>query len=151
MTKADFTIQDQYAHKTLVDGCACTLDIIDTSGQDDYQVLVDDAIEDGEGFLVVYAIDRGDSLRHAETIYHRIQEVKSEESRIVIPTILVGNKSDKESEREVSLATGEQTAKDLGCAFMECSALEEKNITELFENIVREIQQQCRSNGAHLI
>jgi len=54
--------------------------------------------------------------------------------------VLVGNKKDLESEREVSLADGQKLAKEINAVFLETSAKDNLCVTDLFQNIVVQIE-----------
>ncbi|KAG7255936.1 hypothetical protein CRUP_013428 [Coryphaenoides rupestris] len=56
-----------------------------------------------------------------------------------VPVILVGNKVDLESEREVSAGEGQALAEEWGCPFMETSAKSKTMVDELFAEIVRQM------------
>lgn len=56
-----------------------------------------------------------------------------------VPVILVGNKVDLESEREVSSSEGRALAEEWGCPFMETSAKSKTMVDELFAEIVRQM------------
>jgi len=58
-----------------------------------------------------------------------------------VPFVLVGNKCDKEDEREVPTEKGQNFASELGCPFLEASAKNRKNVVETFEAIVREVNK----------
>lgn len=68
-----------------------------------------------------------------------------------VPLILVGNKVDLESEREVSGSDGRALAQEWGCPFIETSAKSKTMVDELFAEIVRQMnystlpekQEQC--------
>ena len=51
--------------------------------------------------------------------------------------MLVGNKCDKQSEREVSREEGAALARQFGCQFLETSAKTAQNVEQLFMNLVR--------------
>jgi len=55
--------------------------------------------------------------------------------------VLVGNKCDLESDRVISYEKGESLGKDLGCCFLESSALLKKNVNEIFDTIVKECKR----------
>jgi len=59
------------------------------------------------------------------------------------PLILVGNKCDREEERQVSTdMVNEALQTDfLQCSYLECSAKDVKNIDEIFMNLVRIIRE----------
>lgn len=54
--------------------------------------------------------------------------------------ILVGNKVDKESEREVSSEEGRALARSFGCGFLETSAKTHHNVEHLFTSLVRNLR-----------
>ncbi len=68
-----------------------------------------------------------------------------------VPLILVGNKVDLESEREVAGSDGRALAQEWGCPFIETSAKSKSMVDELFAEIVRQMnyttlpekQEQC--------
>lgn len=57
--------------------------------------------------------------------------------------IIVGNKVDcKETERQVSFAEGEGLAKKYGVPFVECSAKDNYNISDIFTTIGKPIKER---------
>jgi len=55
-----------------------------------------------------------------------------------VPCVIVGNKCDLEQDRVVTKETGTKFAMDVGCLFLETSALTNTNVKEIFEGLVRE-------------
>jgi GTPase KRas protein len=55
---------------------------------------------------------------------------------------LVGNKSDLNANREVTLEEGIQLSKLFGCEFTETSAKTNENVDHMFHTIARLIRQQ---------
>lgn len=53
--------------------------------------------------------------------------------------MLVGNKLDEDSERQITIEMGEELATKLKIPFFETSAKENVNITEVFETLVRHV------------
>jgi len=81
----------------------------------------------GDGFLIVYAINATESFTEAEVIRQKIIRISdADPNNPNIPIVLVGNKCDLESERQVSKADAEKKAKEWKCPFFETSA-KEKN------------------------
>jgi len=54
----------------------------------------------------------------------------------------VGNKSDLEDERVVGKDQGQNLAKEFGCAFLESSAKSKINVSEIFHDLVRQINRK---------
>jgi hypothetical protein len=63
-----------------------------------------------------------------------------------MPIVLVGNKCDLESEREVTAAEGAELAKSFGCEFFEVSAMIGINVEHSFSALVRELQRSKPAN-----
>lgn len=60
--------------------------------------------------------------------------------------ILVGNKADRQSEREVLKEEGAQYARKLGCEFLETSARTAYNVDRLFSTLIRTLR--AKRDGA---
>lgn len=56
--------------------------------------------------------------------------------------MLVGNKSDRVTEREVSTQEGHALARELGCEFVEASAKNCVNVERAFYDVVRILRRQ---------
>lgn len=141
----DPTIEDSYRKQCTVDNEQAVLDILDTAGQEEYSAMREQYMRTGEGFLLVYAINSKNSLDELQVFYEQIQRVKDSET---VPVLVVGNKSDLESERQVSYEEGLAFARSLNCPFLETSAKQRINVEEAFYGLVRNIRQQTAVSGA---
>lgn len=65
--------------------------------------------------------------------------------------MLVGNKSDRVTEREVSTQEGHSLAKELGYGFVEASAKDCINVEKAFYNVVRLLRRQRQQSVQHLL
>lgn len=141
------------------------LEVLDTAGQEEYTALRDQWIRDGEGFILVYSISSRSSFTRIQKFHHQIQRVKesaaagsptypgSPLSQTMgnqgygpAPIMLVGNKCDRVTEREVSTQEGQALAKSLGCEFVEASAKNCVNVEKAFYDVVRQLRRQRASN-----
>ena len=139
------------------------LEVLDTAGQEEYTALRDQWIRDGEGFVLVYSITSRSSFTRIRKFYSQIQRVKESSSAGSptsaaylsspisptmtanpgqAPVMLVGNKSDRNTEREVSTQEGNALAKDMGCDFVEASAKNCINVEQAFYEVVRSLRRQ---------
>src|SRR2546421_12515143 len=89
---------------------------------------------DGEGFLLVYSISSRSTFERVERFRDQITRVKDTDD---VPIMLVGNKCDKISEREVSREEGMNMARKLRCEFIETSAKTCVNVERSFYTVVR--------------
>lgn len=163
----DPTIEDSYRKQVQIDGQSCMLEVLDTAGQEEYIALRDQWIRDGEGFVLVYSISSRSSFARIQKFHHQIQRVK--ETSLSgsptypgsplsassmnsggfghVPVMLVGNKCDRVTEREVSTQEGSALAKELGCDFVEASAKNCVNVEKAFYEVVRQLRRQRHQGG----
>merc|ERR1712070_351947 len=106
----DPTIEDSYRKTTEVDGRACTLDILDTAGQEEYASLRGEYMSEGKGFVLVYSITAEDTFAEMDKFFDQIEQNKGGGEKV--PIALVGNKSDLENERKISYRDGEEKQKE---------------------------------------
>jgi len=132
------TIQDSFLKRVHVDSKPAVLDILDTAGQEEFSGLRSSYMRVGQGFLIVYSVTNRSTFEEACQFREQIMRVHD---RPDVPMILVGNKCDLETEREVSIHEGRALAKSLGCGFIECSAKMSVNVEETFFQLVRLIRQ----------
>lgn len=127
------TIGMDFQSKTVrVEDRAVRLQLWDTAGQERFRSLIPSYIRDAAAAVVVYDITRRVSF---EGTKKWIEEVRSERGEDV-KVVLVGNKSDLDTEREVPTAEGEKLAEELQAAsFMETSARGDVNVTQLFQQV----------------
>ncbi|KAI9765368.1 MAG: Ras GTPase ras2 [Geoglossum simile] len=142
----DPTIEDSYRKQVLIDGASCMLEVLDTAGQEEYTALRDQWIRDGDAFALVYSIASASTFARIRGFHNRIMRVKeSGPSRVSQPppVCLVGNKSDKVTEREVSSTQGFELALELGVDyFVESSAKNCINVEKAFYDLVRALRFQ---------
>ncbi|CAG8647485.1 4233_t:CDS:2 [Gigaspora margarita] len=105
---------------------------------EEYTALRDQWIRDGEGFLLVYSISSRSTFERVERFHDQITRVKDTEP---VPLMLVGNKCDKITEREVSREEGMNMARRLKCDFIESSAKTCVNVERAFYGVVKMIRQ----------
>ena len=115
----DPTIEDKYKTVAEIDGQSCEIDILDTAGQDDYQTMLDNWINYGQGFLLVFAVNDKESLNRLEKLRERILKIKKDNC----PIVIVGNKCDLIEERVISESEAKELAKIWGANYIETSAM----------------------------
>jgi len=140
----DPTIEDSYRKQCVVDEEAALLDILDTAGQEEYSAMRDQYMRTGEGFVMVFSITDKNSFSDIATFYKQILRVKDKDTW---PMILVGNKSDLESERTVSTAEAKQFAREHDLEYIETSAKQRLNVDVAFHEVVRVIRKYVKSKA----
>ena len=127
------TLEDNYTvNIKMNDGSYVEMQIADTAGQEEYRTLRDKYLDNGDVFLVVYSITDSRSLQTAQSMIEEISLIKEGEP---FSFILVGNKCDLETQRQVPKYDGESLAKRHGGFFFEASAMTHENIDEIFTRI----------------
>ncbi|KAI9254003.1 small GTPase superfamily [Phascolomyces articulosus] len=135
----DPTIEDSYRKQVVIDDQPCILEVLDTAGQEEYTALRDQWIRDGEGFLLVYSITARSTFERIERFREQIFRVKDVDN---VPLMLVGNKCDRVTEREVTREEGLMMARRLACDFIETSAKTCVNVERSFYQVVKIIRAQ---------
>eukprot|EP01114_Cavostelium_apophysatum_P012300 TRINITY_DN2736_c0_g1_i1.p1 TRINITY_DN2736_c0_g1~~TRINITY_DN2736_c0_g1_i1.p1 ORF type:complete len:185 (+),score=56.58 TRINITY_DN2736_c0_g1_i1:117-671(+) len=135
------TIEDSYRKAVKVDGRNYVLDILDTAGQEEYTELREVYMRGGEGFVIIYSITDRKSFQEVNEFRDRTQRVKDKTG---VPMVLVGNKSDLETQRHVSKEEGQALATKFGIPFFETSALTGTNTEEIFHAICREVRDKSK-------
>ncbi|XGW17843.1 hypothetical protein V3C99_002449 [Haemonchus contortus] len=138
------TKADSYRKKVVLDGEECSIDILDTAGQEDYSAIRDNYYRSGEGFICVFSILDMDSFDATTEFREQILRVKNSDNSI--PIVLVGNKADLRDERVVPLEMARQRAERWGVPYVETSAKRRENVDKVFYDLMREIKR--RKGGA---
>lgn len=90
---------DSYRKQCVIDDEVALLDVLDTAGQEEYSAMREQYMRTGEGFLLVYSITSRQSFEEIMTFQQQILRVKDKD---YFPIIIVGNKCDLDSERQVT-------------------------------------------------
>jgi GTPase KRas len=153
----DPTVGDSFTKQVTIDGQRCKLEVLDAAGQEEYTAMRDQFIRGGDGFVLVYSISSRSSFTRIQKFHRQVQRVKDAEewrpsypgspvSALTplgqVPVILVGNKCDRATEREVSTPEALALARQLGCEFIEASAKNCINVEKAFYDVVRLLRRQ---------
>ncbi|KAM7379323.1 hypothetical protein PAMP_004886 [Pampus punctatissimus] len=107
------------------------LQLWDTAGQERFRSLIPSYIRDSTVAVVVYDITNVNSFQQT---CKWIDDVRTERGSDVI-IMLVGNKTDLEEKRQITIEEGEQRAKELNVMFIETSAKTGCNVKQLFRRV----------------
>ena len=136
------TIGVEFSLKTFeIDHNTVKAQIWDTAGQERYRSITNAYYKGARGALLVYDISRKITF---ENIDNWVADLK-ENGESDMTTVLIGNKSDLEDERQVSKEEGELKAKQYGMAFIETSAKNGNNIEKAFVDLVEELYKSNRT------
>jgi len=131
------TVFDNYSATVAVDDKQINLGLWDTAGQEDYDRLRPLSYPQTDVFLICFAVPSRTSFENVKQKWCPEITHHSRNS----PWILVGTKCDLRANGGdcVSEAEAQAMVRELGAKmYMECSALSQFNLKEVFENAIRE-------------
>ncbi|CAH3034120.1 unnamed protein product [Pocillopora meandrina] len=137
----DPTIEDAYQRQAVIDGESGLLDILDTAGQQEFTAMREQYMRSGEGFVIIYSITDRQSFLEAAQAKTQIERVRRGDGT---PMVLVANKMDLESKREVTTEEGQALAREFDCPFFETSAALRHFVDDVFHTLIRQIRKRER-------
>uniref|UniRef100_A0A8C1BE35 Calcium release activated channel regulator 2Ab n=1 Tax=Cyprinus carpio carpio TaxID=630221 RepID=A0A8C1BE35_CYPCA len=133
------TVGIDYSVRTLNLGDShVALQLWDTAGQERYRSITKQFFRKADGVVVIYDITMEDSFRSVRPWLTSILEAVGDP----IPVMLLGNKSDKENEREVLTKEADILAEETNLMFYECSAYTGVNVLEAMIHLARVLREQ---------
>ena len=132
----------------LSDGSIVNCYIYDTAGQERFRSINVSYYRKADAILLVYDISNKKSFNILKEYF--IKEIKDNCKEDVI-ILLLGNKSDKEDERQVSKEEGIALALKEKYEFKESSCLKNKNVAGAFELIIERLNfQNHKKENKHI-
>ncbi|EAY05462.1 small GTP-binding protein, putative [Trichomonas vaginalis G3] len=119
------------------------VEIWDTAGQEQYHALSPMFYRDADGGIVVFDLTDSSSFAKSKQWINEIRAARGDDCTI----FLVGNKSDLQSIRTVTLETMQNFAKSINVSVYETSAKTGENIELLFNSVVKQISKSAKLNA----
>ncbi|XP_056138222.1 EF-hand calcium-binding domain-containing protein 4B [Lampris incognitus] len=133
------TVGIDYSVKTItVDNSQVALQMWDTAGQERYRSITKQFFRKADGVVVMYDITAERSFTAVRQWLMNVKEGTGED----IPIMLLGNKTDRQNEREVQIGVGVKLAQDCQLIFFECSACSGHNVMESMIHLARILKEQ---------
>lgn len=127
------TVEELYRGEYDVGNTGLVLDILDTSGSFEFPAMRKLAVETGDAFILVYAINDEESFEEVGRLKEMLMDHKSGNA----PIVVVGNKCDLENQRVVQKELADTIVGiDWENRFVEASAKENINIVRIFQEIL---------------
>mmetsp|Transcript_34368 Transcript_34368/g.40137 ORF Transcript_34368/g.40137 Transcript_34368/m.40137 type:complete len:211 (+) Transcript_34368:55-687(+) len=116
------------------------LQIWDTAGQERFKTITSSYYKGAHGIILTYDITDKQSFRDIENWLTEVEKHANEK----VNKLLVGNKCDLESQRQVSYEEGKKFADQLGIKFIETSAKNSVNVDAAFFAMANEIKERVQ-------
>ncbi|XP_068179461.1 ras-related protein Rab-25-like [Antennarius striatus] len=133
------TIGVEFSTRTVqINGFTIKAQIWDTAGLERYRAITSAYYRGAVGALLVFDITK--HLTY-ESVERWLKELYDYADRKIV-VMLVGNKTDLQSERSVPTEEAQAFAEKNGLLYLETSALESTNVEAAFNNVLAEIQKK---------
>ncbi|XP_053576421.1 ras-related and estrogen-regulated growth inhibitor-like isoform X2 [Bombina bombina] len=134
-----------YRHTAVMDGECVHFEILDTAGQEEDSLQIEEKIKWGDGFAVVYSITDRCSFDEVMRLCFLINHIHSNAKKVTEqpPIVIVANKKDLQFDRMVSTDEGEKLSKSLKNPFYEISTRDSYEETVMvFNSLYYELLKQ---------
>ena len=121
-----------------LDGKTIKLQIWDTAGQERFRTITSSYYRGAHGIIIVYDITDRDSFDNVKQWLNEIDRYACEN----VNKLLVGNKSDLDSKRQVEFDEAKAFADERGIPFLETSAKSATNVEKAFLTMAGEIKNR---------
>ena len=140
------TIGFQNMNRTvqLSDGSLINCFLMDTAGQERFEALNSQYYKKADAVLLVYDITNKRSFDKLKDFY--VDQIKNNCKEDIIIELL-GNKSDLEVKREVSVEEGINLAMEQHYEFLESSCLQNKNVADAFLSLIERWNFKNKKNN----
>ncbi|PRP86653.1 ras-related protein Rab-11B-like isoform 2 [Planoprotostelium fungivorum] len=139
-TRSTIGVDFFHCDVTTRDGTEVKLQLWDTAGQDRFKALSKGYYRGGHAALVVYDVTK---RRSFDEVPKWLEELKQFAPKDII-MILVGNKTDLKTMRQVATSEAKKYAEHNGMLFLETSARENDNISQAFQMATNAVHNQQR-------
>lgn len=138
------TIGVDFRFRTVkIDKKTVKLQIWDTAGQERFRTITSAYYRGADGIIMVYDVTSTESFDHVNDWLKEVNRYAAEGT----VKLLVGNKSDRTSDKVVTEESAKEFADELGIPFLETSAKSAKNVEEAFLTMAGELIRQRDARG----
>ena len=143
MTLSNSNIDKFHRTFQLSDSSIFNVHIYDTAGQERFKSLAMTYYRIGDAILLVYDISNRKSFEKVKNFYAKgIKDI----CKIDIPVLLLGNKTDKEDERQIPYDEGNALAIQENYEFQESSCRHNLNVAGAFESLIEKWNIENKKN-----
>ena len=129
---------DFFIKQVDMDGKKIKLQLWDSAGHERFRSLYSAYYRGGQGILLVYDTTNRESFVNLKKWLELIKSSNLQD----IPRILVGNKSDLTTLKEIQFNEGREFADSIRATFFECTAKDFFSVNEVFDSLTKQIIQK---------
>ncbi|KAF8165385.1 rheb small monomeric GTPase RhbA [Crassisporium funariophilum] len=140
------TIENTFLKTVNFQGTDYECEVIDTAGQDEYSIFNSKHAIGIHGYVLVYSVTSRNSFNMIQIVYDKIVDFCGRQD---IPCVIVGSKTDLQqnpSSRQIDPVEGEKLAQQNNAAWVETSAKDDVNVSQVFEMCIGEIEKRSNKN-----
>ncbi|KAI9286147.1 ras family-domain-containing protein [Umbelopsis sp. AD052] len=138
----DLTIGVEFGTRFVtVDGKQIKLQIWDTAGQESFRSITRSYYRGAAGALLVFDITRRETFDHLVTWLEDVRKHANPNTSIMV----LGNKSDLDSKRQVTREEAERFARENDLFYLETSAKAANNVEEAFVKTTEDIYNKIKT------
>ena len=115
----DPSFEDSYRHQTIIDDEVVIVELFEMAGSEEFTLMHDMKMRECEGVLFMYSITNKNSFDRISEYYLRVVDRKGNNN---FPFIIVGNKCDVVTSRQVDEGEINELAAELNSEWIETSA-----------------------------
>ncbi|CAC5406921.1 unnamed protein product [Mytilus coruscus] len=132
------TVENLYFQQYMINGTMKHVNYLDTAGSMAFPSMRQLYVSKSSGFILFFSIDDAESFRNIKRIWEEIKI--NRHSLRSIPCIIVGNKLDKEDNREVETFEVLEWAcsENLGGCFLEISSKDHTSVNNAFDMLLEQ-------------
>ena len=128
--------KESHIYQVKLHGHDIKMKIWDTAGQERFKSMSVGVIKTVDGLVLVYSINKKESFKNLDSWINQLNNLVD---LSVKPVIIVGNKCDLASERDVTYEEGKEYAQQHGFNFYETSAKTGENVKTAFDDIFEQL------------
>ncbi|KAI3917174.1 hypothetical protein MKX01_003623 [Papaver californicum] len=127
-----------------VGGKKLKLTIRDTAGQERFRIVISSYYRGVQGVILVYDVTKQETFTNLSDSWAKDKQLYYTS----LCKMLVGNQVDRESEKAVTREERSALAQEMGCLFLECSAITQLNVQQCFKELALKV---CSQHPEHVV